>query len=1114
MSSPLFRILTYLSVAGALNAQTLLADDELSIRTRDSHKTHAALAQIIGEQVLVRNVAAVREEFRRLPETRRFEAIANWVLPCPRHSTWRLQYEFVSSGSQVLPSSQLSSRVIAPALDLIDLAQSTNRLSELRERIQAIAAAETDNVLHRRNQMVLLILIDLAAGHTDAAEKQFDEFCELGLPPPTTDRSELAADTLLLTRMIEVPEFHEEVLDHSSRIAEPFLLSNDRDPWELCIWEIYSRMRIAESNPGQTLLSSSSLRRWSPVARRTATARGNGYPEAEWVVRDDAVEKIVGHDRDFLFYQSPLRGNFAVEADVTGFGYRGGYLSYADVHVIPYWDLKHLGLSRFRNPERLFLLPSTMAKPEERIRYRMEVEDGVMSTSFNGRQVYKCVLQNDDDPWLSFCSPIRFRSGIRDVRIFGKPEIPSEIRMATCPQLRGWAPYFSDRVNHDGTYDEASNVNAVVPDQIHRFDSAQIQPRVELSTSHWLFDYTSADGGLIGRKEELYQPFCFRESLLQYHRPILEDGVIEYDFFWSETVAAHPSIDRTVFLLRPDGVHLHHITDSRWDRSSAAADAELFDAANQLVDSLPLNANAWNRLTLAISGDDLQLSINGTAVFRQQLSEAGQRTFGLFHYSDQTELRVRNLRWKGSWPKHLPSAEHQELAGTIDELPESRPQELTASFEHDFVKNGAPRELFAIKKGDWAELQNVANGVLATKQGPGRYSDVAIAPRLVISGDFDITSSFEDFIDEGDDAGTHSVMLAVQLDTPESRSCELKRSRHPGGGANYQRVRCIFDRFINRKRTRSYFHNSVTECRSGTLKLSRRGDTVYFLLAEGRSTVFRLLNQQKVGTEPLIADGLSLRVQVHSKSEGSRTSVVWKKLAIKAERISESRTPIQNNAEELAQLNMQREQLPVRYTADYTKQSVSFRGWMRWGTVLASVPPNANGLQILSTSNDERWMSSGAYPRIPLAGDFDAVTTFDIARIVATDDGGKSNIYLQAEFDDPAKTQISLVYALGESQSLTARITEPLESGRGYKYLISERKALSDVKRLRMARRGNTVWCLATVGESGPEHIVGKLDIAHLGNAAAEAKFLVHSEPEPRETHVHWKEFELRASDR
>src|SRR5206468_12142464 len=68
-------------------------------------------------------------------------------------------------------------------------------------------------------------------------------------------------------------------------------------------------------------------------------------------------------------------------------------------------------------------------------------------------------------------------------------------------------------------------------------------------------------------------PGSFRESLLQYHRPLLEDGEIEYEFFYQPGKAeVHPALDRLVFLLDPKEAKIHWLTDAQFDRTGLAPD--------------------------------------------------------------------------------------------------------------------------------------------------------------------------------------------------------------------------------------------------------------------------------------------------------------------------------------------------------------------------------------------------------------------------------------------------------------------------------------------------------------------------------------------------------------
>jgi len=52
------------------------------------------------------------------------------------------------------------------------------------------------------------------------------------------------------------------------------------------------------------------------------------------------------------------------------------------------------------------------------------------------------------------------------------------------------------------------------------------------------------------------------------------------------------------------------------------------------------------------------------------------RNFGLFHYADQTEARVRGVTYRGDWPRELPSVEEQQLAVESVELIEKHASEL------------------------------------------------------------------------------------------------------------------------------------------------------------------------------------------------------------------------------------------------------------------------------------------------------------------------------------------------------------------------------------------------------------------------------------------------------
>ncbi|HVC93686.1 MAG TPA: DUF1583 domain-containing protein, partial [Pirellulales bacterium] len=77
--------------------------------------------------------------------------------------------------------------------------------------------------------------------------------------------------------------------------------------------------------------------------------------------------------------------------------------------------------------------------------------------------------------------------------------------------------------------------------------------------------------------------------------------------------------------------------------------------------ALPLVPGEWNRMKLAVAGDRVTLWLNGIEIYARSLEPTNQRIFGLFHYADETEARVRNVIYHGEWPRQLPTVEDQEL---------------------------------------------------------------------------------------------------------------------------------------------------------------------------------------------------------------------------------------------------------------------------------------------------------------------------------------------------------------------------------------------------------------------------------------------------------------------
>jgi hypothetical protein len=152
---------------------------------------------------------------------------------------------------------------------------------------------------------------------------------------------------------------------------------------------------------------------------------------------------------------------------------------------------------------------------------------------------------------------------------------------------------------------------------------------------------------------------------LAFLRPLRPRETLRYEFYYQPgEVMVHPSFGRIAYLLEPDGVRLHWLTegfDKDWT-GLAADNAVAVPAERRGPVQLPLKPGAWNTLQVALTNTGFVLELNGVSVYERELGPEADRTFGLFHYKDQTAVQVRNVVLTGPWPEKLAP---QELADSF-----------------------------------------------------------------------------------------------------------------------------------------------------------------------------------------------------------------------------------------------------------------------------------------------------------------------------------------------------------------------------------------------------------------------------------------------------------------
>jgi Tol biopolymer transport system component len=264
-------------------------------------------------------------------------------------------------------------------------------------------------------------------------------------------------------------------------------------------------------------------------------------------------------------------------------------------------------------------------------------------------------------------------------------------------------------------------------------------------------------------------------------------------------------------------------------------------------------------------------------IYERVLETTNRRTFGLFYFSDLTEARVRNVVMRGDWPRTLPSPAELESGDQVAASLDADLPRLQAVFRHDFAK-GIPEEYFQVINSDArGGITPRKDGVVAARAGADNWPTACLKLPFSAVGDFDVEVSFQVLKFEADQDAV--AMLVANLDDPQQHQCRLLRIRHK---RDYQRIEQSLS-VLHPTGGRSYSGNPLAcEAVAGTLRIARRGATVYYLFAEEESRAFRCVGTHVLNDAPLKQPGIELHSVCHGVGE---TQVLWKNFSLRAEQL-------------------------------------------------------------------------------------------------------------------------------------------------------------------------------------------------------------------------------------
>lgn len=916
-------------------------------------------AELFDEAILADNVMAVRNHATRLPDFARFEYLSRWVLPQGSRADFRMNGAFTQTDpapvtlNPALHDDPAGGTLVSPVFDLLDVAAKTNRLRELRKRVTAIS--DSRGGLLRRAKLAILVMVNLELGDQEAATQSLNALRAIVSRSQVDLLYDQWPEILVAYRSVNrFPKFEaagDLVAFLATQRTRPEV-PRVSDDWQLHILALARQHRNLQLWQQDAMTKSAdALQNWISVVRSRERTRGRGFPQATWHWNENECQHDAGHDDDYLFFRSPLTGNFEFEMDAIASGTT--QLIAADRIGGIRGRRSEIDIGAFRTGAIAEAFEPAFSRTGQWVRYRVVFRDEIRTMFINGRLVQTDRLPERHDPWIGIRSWFRSHAMVRDVRITGSPVIPDAVDLSASEDLPGWYSYHGEVVGSQG--------------------------------SAWQFVKDAQHSGeIFGPKQTWFRGTNF-ESLLQYHRPLAEDGFVAYDFYYEPGRSnTSPAVDRLAFLLDRDDVGIHWITDSEYDKTGLPPDNLFFEPHNRRgPKTLPLKPHDWNHVMIRLEGSTVTLELNGLVVFERELESTNRRKFGLFHYKDQTDVRVRNVVMHGDWPKTLPPVSEQQLANKDAAALDDGLTKLGPDFLHEFAKDGLPETYFEVPpNGDNSQIASTETGVTHSTQSSGKWYQSSISTRLQMHGDFDLSVEFDEEIT----TGHNQYGGAVVVDFESGHRFEIGRKFQQD--ANDHAVVAGWFSPKSDGTLRGNYQWLHTEATAGHLRLARRGDTWYAFFAENDSPSYQLVGKQNV--EDTAASPAAFRMQSIA-TDGGSSSVVWKDLKVAAEKLMILPDPSQTSQTGLWVMNADGSQfrqivLPAEITnpgaPDWSPdgQQIAFHNWTGGGTTSRVFVVNTDGSGLIN-------VGEGATPAFSDDGQRLAISSSTFGTSIANKDG-------------------------------------------------------------------------------------------------------------------------------
>jgi hypothetical protein len=249
---------------------------------------------------------------------------------------------------------------------------------------------------------------------------------------------------------------------------------------------------------------------------------------------------------------------------------------------------------------------------------------------------------------------------------------------------------------------------------------------------------------------------------------------------------------------------------------------------------------------------------------------SNQRQLGLFHYADETDVRVKNVIYRGNWPKTLPSLRDQELSSDGPKEYEFAEGELASRFTWNFE---GPRPAFLTTWGEAKpnRIEPVKEGlkIVRGENAEQNATHCGFEWLADVKGDFEVTVKYRDFKSKTEETDWQVPRIEMHVYLGGTWGAPDNQNVLQGGHRRTHDNRFALFTGHGMKLPEKYdwkYTGRETVESEGQLRFVRKGAMAYYLFAKPGSDDWLLLNSGPASDAPLKGGNFCLRAEKPSSS--------------------------------------------------------------------------------------------------------------------------------------------------------------------------------------------------------------------------------------------------------